>query len=1159
MPPSLNQPRRRALRNACLAGLVVLCVAGGLWVYVAADDFVDVCGLFIAVAALVLAIADYFRPPDTPVDAGSLADDLAGTVEDQWSEEADARNLRDPGVLPLSWSASARAVADTPSQVAGTAAGQVVRLRLDGRLDGRFDQAVVQLAEGYGRVPSGRLVVLGEPGAGKTVLAVLLALGLLTVRKPGGPVPVLLAASSWDPVCEPLDEWIVHTLATSHYSGRRDIPRRLLDRGLLLPILDGLDEIPESARRSAIRAINRALGGDRPIVVTCRSAEYEDVIEGGAPVLRRAPVVEVDPVAVDDVIAYLGDIDWPDGTDWSEVFAHLREPGNAAGAVTTALSTPLMVSLTRLVHERGGGDPGDLLDAARFDCRHAVEDEILGRVIEAAYAPERLPSGHPVEDGSPGWEPDKARRWLTFLAQYLHQHRERDLAWWQMSHRLLSPWVAPGIGIGVGAALMVAVLAWASAAGEPGQSPEQALAFGAVVGSGFAVVAIVIWYATSGRSPGQLSLSLRGSLGRLRRGFGTGVVLAAIPALPFVAGSYVYTSLSGAWSLRDDLYFTVLVSLCAGLATVLGLAMAVHHWLDAPPARSTQASPLAFIRQDRLSSLAGALAAGVVVAGTFLLALTLGMTLGCFGVQFFTRWAHWDWAGSPTFSHLNADSDAYITGVLSRSRAVRIGQVFVLPGVVTTLLILLSRAWTRFLIARCLLAVRGHLPWRLMGFLSDARDRGLLRQSGGSYQFRHIRLQEQLVRNAPAAMAHAAGRRPDHPSTEAPATTTTRRKVLVAGSVTVAAAVVARGAVALPADRSLAVVTGVEPADSARSVVFSHDGETVAVLDHRGVIRLCGRRTARVTATVRMGAATDVKSMTFSPDDRRLLVTYEKQQSSRQGLSLWRTDDGRRVGTADFSPLGLGKVSGDGRVLAFADSDRSFTLWYPDEDRRVQGPRSGTKETGEDRFIDCALSYGGRYLAVGYVDGTIGLWDADVRRVIGHAKVAGSIGEVRVGRNGTVMVEEVVETTDATRSVWHTWDRLMRPVREFEVPYDWALSGDASVLARSIGDGRRSYVVEVRETAPDRLRRRLPVKGDMLALSHDGSVLATLDARDVVELWDTRTGAHRGAPLAGHREGVADAAFSDDGAYLATHSHDGTVRIWAVPPPKPRTRPLKDR
>jgi hypothetical protein len=52
--------------------------------------------------------------------------------------------------------------------------------------------------------------------------------------------------------------------------------------------------------------------------------------------------------------------------------------------------------------------------------------------------------------------------------------------------------------------------------------------------------------------------------------------------------------------------------------------------------------------------------------------------------------------------------------------------------------------WGPWLIARCWLALRGHLPWNLMSFLDDAHSRGVLRQSGGVYQFRHARLQEYL-------------------------------------------------------------------------------------------------------------------------------------------------------------------------------------------------------------------------------------------------------------------------------------------------------------------------------------------------------------------------------------------------------------------------------
>jgi hypothetical protein len=54
-------------------------------------------------------------------------------------------------------------------------------------------------------------------------------------------------------------------------------------------------------------------------------------------------------------------------------------------------------------------------------------------------------------------------------------------------------------------------------------------------------------------------------------------------------------------------------------------------------------------------------------------------------------------------------------------------------------------AWPRYVEARLRLAVRRRLPWRTMSFLSDAHRRGVLRQVGAAYQFRHIRLQEQLA------------------------------------------------------------------------------------------------------------------------------------------------------------------------------------------------------------------------------------------------------------------------------------------------------------------------------------------------------------------------------------------------------------------------------
>jgi hypothetical protein len=50
-----------------------------------------------------------------------------------------------------------------------------------------------------------------------------------------------------------------------------------------------------------------------------------------------------------------------------------------------------------------------------------------------------------------------------------------------------------------------------------------------------------------------------------------------------------------------------------------------------------------------------------------------------------------------------------------------------------------------YLVARTWLALRAEVPWRLMTFLDDARQRGVLRANGLAYQFRHMRLREHLA------------------------------------------------------------------------------------------------------------------------------------------------------------------------------------------------------------------------------------------------------------------------------------------------------------------------------------------------------------------------------------------------------------------------------
>jgi len=54
-------------------------------------------------------------------------------------------------------------------------------------------------------------------------------------------------------------------------------------------------------------------------------------------------------------------------------------------------------------------------------------------------------------------------------------------------------------------------------------------------------------------------------------------------------------------------------------------------------------------------------------------------------------------------------------------------------------------AWPRWVIAREICVLRRHAPQRLMTFLADGREKGVLRQVGTAYQFRHIELQRRLA------------------------------------------------------------------------------------------------------------------------------------------------------------------------------------------------------------------------------------------------------------------------------------------------------------------------------------------------------------------------------------------------------------------------------
>ena len=157
--------------------------------------------------------------PTTGQDLDRVADLLAMAVRTQWERAAGERELvTEP--IPITWVKPSR-------PLAGPIAAATSSRRFD-VLPGLTPVREAQLAAGhiddlhavYGGLRSGRLVIAGASGSGKTSAAVLLVLAALKDRdrvrtedRGKVPVPVLFTVQDWDPRHQPVTEWLDRSTA----------------------------------------------------------------------------------------------------------------------------------------------------------------------------------------------------------------------------------------------------------------------------------------------------------------------------------------------------------------------------------------------------------------------------------------------------------------------------------------------------------------------------------------------------------------------------------------------------------------------------------------------------------------------------------------------------------------------------------------------------------------------------------------------------------------------------------------------------------------------------------------------------------------------------------------------------------------------------------
>lgn len=304
------------------------------------------------------------------------------------------------------------------------------------------------------------LLILGEPGAGKTTTLLELTRGLLdrAAEDATAPLPVVLNLSSWRGSKMPIAAWVAEQLS-KEYLINRAVGKAWIEQDRLALMLDGLDEIAPAIRGDCVDALNRFREehGVAALAIACRREEYEALparlrLEG-AVVLRA-----LDDARIDRYLAAGG-----------ERLAALARALYADAELREMARTPLMLSIMGLTYGDGiGGDRDAPVEswesgagpASREDRRLVLLDRYVERMfrrreITAKYARDRVLKALIWMAGSL-----RARNTTAFLLEEIQPDALRD-RWWRLGYFALT---RIGGGAVVGAALFAAFFSVLNAA-----------------------------------------------------------------------------------------------------------------------------------------------------------------------------------------------------------------------------------------------------------------------------------------------------------------------------------------------------------------------------------------------------------------------------------------------------------------------------------------------------------------------------------------------------------------------------------------------------------------------------------------------------------------------------------------------------------------------
>lgn len=262
--------------------------------------------------------------------------------------------------------------------------------------------AGTQASHVFDAIGEGRtLLILGEPGAGKTTTLLSLARRLLDrPDRTHQRLPVVFNLSSW--LNGTIEQWLVKEL-NSKYQVPKTIGRRWVDEQQLLLLLDGLDEVVLDRRAACVEALNQFHQDYSPeMVVCCRIRDYEILPHK----LQFQAALYLRPLTDDQILTYLNR-----PNQGLTGLKSLLEQDAAGQDATTSLRSlarsPLILNIMVLTYQ--GVSSEEILQLGQHqehrDYQHQLFDAYIQRMLE------QRPPG--------AYRPEQIKEWLRSLAQRL--------------------------------------------------------------------------------------------------------------------------------------------------------------------------------------------------------------------------------------------------------------------------------------------------------------------------------------------------------------------------------------------------------------------------------------------------------------------------------------------------------------------------------------------------------------------------------------------------------------------------------------------------------------------------------------------------------------------------------------------------------------------